>query len=337
LEVRALVKGITVVAPTIRIQPASVSVAEGRPFTLTVSADGTTPSYQWSKDGVEIPGATAAQYTAPSDATSGGVYTVRVFNTAGSVTSAGATVSVRRIIPGANYAASWKYETNSQDATLTSGTPWYAIAFNDTAWLPGNGVLAQEATAGTVARIPAIMTVLPLPSATYITTYFRSQITTPALAAGETILLSHVIDDGAVFYIDGVRAFTYNMPGVSPSHALDLATGNVPGDGEAREVTVPINLSAGVHTFAVEVHQSSATSSDVVFGLELTRGAAIPRLTITRPTPTTVQVSWTPVVGVRLFDSATVNGAYNATAGNPQGTHTVTLPGGTERYFRLGY
>jgi hypothetical protein len=314
-----------------------VSVAEGRPFTLSVSADGTSPSYQWRKDGVDITGANAAQYTATADATSGGTYTVRVFNTAGSVISAPATVTVRPIIAGAGYAANWRYETNSQDATLATGTPWYAIAFNDTAWLSGNGVLAQEATAGTVARIPTIMTVLPLPAATYITTYFRSQITTPALAAGETILLSHVIDDGAVFYIDGVRAFNYNMPGASPVRALDLATANVPGDGEAREVIVPINLSAGLHTFAVEVHQSSATSSDVVFGLELTRGAAVPRLTITHPTPTTVQVSWTPVIGVRLYDAATVNGAYNVTAGNPQGTYTVTLPGGTERYFRLGY
>jgi hypothetical protein len=62
-----------------------------------VAATGApSPTYQWLKDGVEIPGATAAIFTVGSASQSdAGVYTVRVSNSIGSVTSAGITVPVK--------------------------------------------------------------------------------------------------------------------------------------------------------------------------------------------------------------------------------------------------
>ena len=84
-------------APEITEQPQSQSAVEGNPVTFTVSTTGTAPlSYQWQKDGVDIIGAIDASYTIdnvkPTDA---GSYTVMVSNSAGSVTSGVAVLTVR--------------------------------------------------------------------------------------------------------------------------------------------------------------------------------------------------------------------------------------------------
>jgi hypothetical protein len=85
------------VAPSIVTQPLSTSVTAGATATFTVVATGTAPlSYQWSKSGTAIAGATAASYTTPATAQSdtGATFTVLVSNTAGSVTSGAATLTV---------------------------------------------------------------------------------------------------------------------------------------------------------------------------------------------------------------------------------------------------
>ena len=86
----------TATVPTITTQPTSQSVTEGASVSFTVVADGTaTLTYQWRKGGTSISGATSATYsisaTASSDA---GSYDVVVSNSAGSVTSSAATLTV---------------------------------------------------------------------------------------------------------------------------------------------------------------------------------------------------------------------------------------------------
>ena len=84
------------VAPIITVQPLPVSVSVGASLALSVSATGTAPlNYQWLKNGVAITGATASSYSINStQATDAGSYTVRVSNSAGSVLSSAATVTV---------------------------------------------------------------------------------------------------------------------------------------------------------------------------------------------------------------------------------------------------
>ncbi|HSY99688.1 MAG TPA: choice-of-anchor D domain-containing protein, partial [Terriglobales bacterium] len=86
-----------VVAPTITTQPVSQTVTAGQTATFGVVAGGTAPlSYQWQKNGVNIAGATLASYTTPVTATtdSGSTFDVVVSNTAGSLTSTKATLTV---------------------------------------------------------------------------------------------------------------------------------------------------------------------------------------------------------------------------------------------------
>jgi MYXO-CTERM domain-containing protein len=85
-----------VVMPVITQQPVDVTVDEGSPFSLSVTATGGSLAYQWRKEGVDIPGANAATFTKTSSALDdAGSYDVVVTNPAGSVTSTIADVVVR--------------------------------------------------------------------------------------------------------------------------------------------------------------------------------------------------------------------------------------------------
>jgi len=85
------------VGPTITTQPANQTVTAGQTATFTVVAGGTAPlSYQWQKNGTNIAGVTSTSYTTPvtTTADSGSTFRVVVSNTAGTVTSAAATLTV---------------------------------------------------------------------------------------------------------------------------------------------------------------------------------------------------------------------------------------------------
>ncbi len=87
----------TTSAPAITMQPASQTVTAGQTATFTVAATGAAPmTYQWQKSGVNISGATSSSYTTPVTSTgnSGSTYDVVVTNSAGTVTSASATLTV---------------------------------------------------------------------------------------------------------------------------------------------------------------------------------------------------------------------------------------------------
>jgi beta-galactosidase len=85
------------VAPTIVTQPLGLTVTVGQTATFLVVASGTAPlSYQWQKNGSNITGATSSSYTTPATATSdsGSTFSVLVSNSAGSVSSSAATLTV---------------------------------------------------------------------------------------------------------------------------------------------------------------------------------------------------------------------------------------------------
>ena len=84
-------------APGITSQPVGQSVVAGQAATFSVVASGSAPlSYQWQKNGTEIPGATASTYSIPATiiGDSSAVFTVVVANSAGTATSNQATLTV---------------------------------------------------------------------------------------------------------------------------------------------------------------------------------------------------------------------------------------------------
>jgi outer membrane protein assembly factor BamB/subtilisin family serine protease len=83
-------------APSIVTQPTSEAVATGAAFSLSVSATGSgTLAYQWSLNGVAIPGATGPVFSVlAASASDAGTYAVTVTGNGGTITSASVTVTV---------------------------------------------------------------------------------------------------------------------------------------------------------------------------------------------------------------------------------------------------
>jgi hypothetical protein len=81
--------------PAITTQPQGGTVCEGESYTFSVSVTGGAITYQWQKDGVDIPGATSNTYTISNvSSNDAGDYTVVVGNDCGSLTSNAATLTV---------------------------------------------------------------------------------------------------------------------------------------------------------------------------------------------------------------------------------------------------
>ena len=91
------------VAPSIMTQPLNQTIFAGQTVTFSVTASGTAPlSYRWLKNGSAV-GANSPSYTTPAETASdnGVQFTVVVSNSAGSVTSNAATLTVNTATPGA--------------------------------------------------------------------------------------------------------------------------------------------------------------------------------------------------------------------------------------------
>jgi hypothetical protein len=91
-----IVSGSTNAAPTITTQPISRTVAAGSPASFTTVVTGfPTPTLQWFKNSVAVPGATTELLTFASAALAdAGTYTLVATNSQGSVTSNAATLAV---------------------------------------------------------------------------------------------------------------------------------------------------------------------------------------------------------------------------------------------------
>lgn len=90
------VSGSTNSAPTITTQPTSRTVASGSPASFTTVVTGSpTPTLQWFKNSVAVPGATTELLTFASAALAdAGTYTLVATNSQGSATSNAATLTV---------------------------------------------------------------------------------------------------------------------------------------------------------------------------------------------------------------------------------------------------
>ena len=90
-------------APLITTAPQNRSLSEGQTTTFTASASGTAPlAYQWQRNGIDVAGATSTSYTtgALTLADNGTRWRLRVGNSAGSVTSTEAVVTVQAATGG---------------------------------------------------------------------------------------------------------------------------------------------------------------------------------------------------------------------------------------------
>ena len=157
----------------------------------------------------------------------------------------------------------WRYEESGADL----GTTWRNPGFNDSAWSQGPGLLGRVRGGGANPPEPVRTLLNPVPGK--ITFYFRTTFNVPAGLDLSGLEIRHIIDDGAVFYINGQEAGRYNMPGGTISYG-SFASGNVLDPGYGGPLSVPLSLLVpGLNRLAVEVHQSDQSTGDIMFGMRL--------------------------------------------------------------------
>ncbi len=158
-----------------------------------------------------------------------------------------------------SFTNTWRYNQAGTDL----GTAWRNPGYNDAAWPTGRALLYNETSPMPVPT----NTLLTLGPQTY---YFRAKFTNDLPSATITsLLLRLVIDDGVVVYLNGAELHRLRLTG-------DPVLYSTPASPSVTEAVIegifelPTNLLvAGENVIAAEVHQPSAPSSDIVFGLEL--------------------------------------------------------------------
>jgi len=159
--------------------------------------------------------------------------------------------------------AEWRYNQSGDDL----GDNWHLTAHpvDNIDWFEGQALLGLES-----ASVPEPIRTDLTVSSSQITYYFETDFE----FAGNpddvvNLQVNHIIDDGAVFYINGVEVYRFNMD----SGDVNSSTLANPGVGDAvysGPINIPVGaLVNGTNLFSVEVHQVGTTSTDIVFGTML--------------------------------------------------------------------
>jgi hypothetical protein len=183
--------------------------------------------------------------------------------------------------------ATWQYLDKGTD----QGTAWRAPLFDSSSW--SNGV-AQfgygDGDEQTVVNFGGNA------SDKYITTYFRKNFSVENAASIANLTLKLLVDDGAAIFLNGAPVVYFGLATNATYRTLATAQSGSLEDTWLSFPVDPSKLTNGVNTIAVEVHQSSVSSSDLSFDLQLIAtldAAAVipPKLSVTR-VGTGEKLSW---------------------------------------------
>ncbi len=236
--------------------------------------------------------------------------------------------------------AVWWYSDQGFDL----GTGWRAAGFDHTAWKKGAAQLGYGDD-----DVVTVIDFGPDAANKHITIYFRGefQVDDPQRILSATLGLMR--DDGAVVYLNGKEVFRSNMPSGTVTYKT-LASAAVSGSDESTYYETELAGSqflTGRNLLAIELHQSSASSSDVSFNLRLdallmpnSGPEIVPTLTV-EPTSDGLRVSWpTSFTGYTLEVSPTVDSEDWAPVSAPIQTqgdrrYIVIPPLEEQRFLRL--
>jgi hypothetical protein len=243
-------------AARITTQPADQTVAVGQTTNFSVAASGTAPlSYQWQKNGANIPGATASSYTTPATTIFDNSSTFRcvVTNSAGSATSSNALLTV--------LTASTKF-TNGQQVVSTATINVHS---------PPAGALLGTQPSG------AIGTVIdgPVFAAVAGQNVWWWNIAFPSGASGwvrEDLLNAYEPPAPVTYYVSISGSDSNRGTATEPFRTISYAYNNYAGPG------VTIVVMAGTYTdyqgdWGLRVNKSGTASSPIIIKSQV-RGQA---------------------------------------------------------------
>jgi hypothetical protein len=182
------------------------------------------------------------------------------------------------------------------DYGLVNGLPqtatWATLGYNDSSWPEANGAFGYErATSGGLVLGTNLQSVMyGITPSLYVRTLFSA---TPAEAAStEPLKLTLDYDDGIIVYLNGREVARRNVGTantITPCTALASAGHSASEDGGAVEVVTlgaaNTLLAGGDNVLALQIHNNSLTSSDLIGRATLATTGATPR-TLARPTDT---------------------------------------------------
>lgn len=162
--------------------------------------------------------------------------------------------------------ADWSYSADRAEPA----PGWQGQPYDDSSWKSGPTPIGygdgDEATLLTSAEYG--------PGGDRTTTvYFRKTFQVADVDAISALTLNLQRDDGAVVYLNGVEIARSNMaPGTVTYSTLANDAGGSSAENAYYDVPIPTalaNLRSGSNVLAVEVHQTTLTSSDLSFDVEL--------------------------------------------------------------------
>jgi hypothetical protein len=154
----------------------------------------------------------------------------------------------------------WRYF----DKGSIPATDWAGEGYEDGGWATGKAQLGygdgDEQTIVSYGGDPANK---------YITTYFRKTITVSDTVGLESLSGRVLFDDGVVVYLNGEEVFRNNLP-AGPVNYNTLALDFIQSENIFYAFSIPRGkLKPGKNVISAEVHQNSASSSDISFDLSL--------------------------------------------------------------------
>ena len=165
--------------------------------------------------------------------------------------------------------AAWSY----YDQGSLDGKNWTATTYSTSTWESGNAPLGYYTGDNNNSR--GYNTMLDYgtdDSNKRPTYYFRTKFTLSNAPGTEDIFqFNYTVDDGMVVYVNGKEAARYLMPSGSISYNT-YATSHAANNPDQGTLTLPASLfKRGTNVIAVEVHNNSASSSDIYFSAGLTQ------------------------------------------------------------------
>ena len=172
----------------------------------------------------------------------------------------------RTLLPAGS---SWRY----LDGWALPEGDWTALAYDDSGWSSGAAPLGYGEE-GLASELSYGDDSADKP----ITAWFRTRFDVQRAAAWDSLQLALRRDDGALVYVNGTEALRSNMPEgqTGASTTASVRTGGKDETAFFSYELDPALLRDGENQLAVEVHQFSADSSDLVLDLELSGSFGVP-------------------------------------------------------------
>ena len=172
-----------------------------------------------------------------------------------------------RALPPALSAANYPLPKDSQWHYLDNGTSLDGVEWGVTAYR--EGWASGTAPFGYGDPVQTTLSYGPDSANKHVTSYFYRDININLADVADMVEFGVKRDDGAVIYVNGVEAFRQNMPEGAVTYRTFSAE-TIDGADENRYFTQQLPKSIfndGLNRIAVEVHNRSASSSDIKFDL----------------------------------------------------------------------